>query len=122
MNMMILSGNICADPILKTVKVNDVDTKVVNFTVAAEDRTGSQKHTKFIRVHAWRGLADNIAQYLKKGDKVTVCGPARLNTYTANNNTYTSISVRADSIEFPNKAKAAEEAPAEAQPENEFPF
>ena len=115
-------GNLTNDPVLKTVMINDVPTKVVNFSVAANE-TG-KKETTYFRVHAWRGQAENCAAFLKKGRKVYISGPVRLNSYKDSSGAIRyAMELRGDTIEFLDR-KPMEESPDELETldESQLPF
>jgi len=80
-------GNIGKDATLRTVKVGGEDTKVCSFWVAENisKRDGSNK-TLWHKVTIWRGYAEKMAQYLKKGRHVLVEGYAEAKTYTTQDN------------------------------------
>ena len=121
MNSLTLVGNVCADPTLRTVKVRDVDTKVANFSVAVNER-GREEPTYF-RVHAWRGLAETCASYLKKGRKVLIRGPVHQNSYKdANGAIRYAMEVRAEEVEFLDRKPAEEEDALEQIDDDELPF
>ncbi len=131
MNKSMIIGNLTADPIVNTRKIGDQDVKVANFSVAVNEGYGEHRKTTYFRVNAWRGLAETVGQYLKKGRKVFVTGPVQSRNYIGSNGqAYNALEIRAESIEFLDSKRAdteeapAEEAPAEAQPadEEEFPW
>lgn len=99
MQKLIVTGNLTVDPKMKEVNINGVATKVVNFSIALNER-GREEPTYF-RVHAWRGLAETCAKYLKKGRKVMVTGPVHQNSYKDSTGAIRyAMEVRADEIEF----------------------
>ena len=75
-NMAIILGNVGRDP---EVRNTPNGAMVANFSVACteswKDQSG-QKHekTEWINCVAWRGTAEIIQKYLRKGDKVQVIG------------------------------------------------
>lgn len=76
-------GNLGADPEVRNL---DGGGKVASFNVATsenwKDKDGKkQERTEWHRVVAWRGLAEVVEQYLKKGMQVYVSGPSRTRTY-----------------------------------------
>lgn len=94
-------GNLTRDPETREINTPSGVVKVCNFTVACSDRSlprngDGTPHTEFIRVAAWRGLADVCQQYLKKGRKVKIQGAFRQREYQDNTGVQRSI------IEFPN--------------------
>ena len=77
------------------------------FTLASDTKTkdASGKYvTIFYRVTTWRRLAENVAQYLHKGDHVTVHGDLSLRSYADRNGVNrTSVQISADHVEFPSR-------------------
>lgn len=74
-------GNLVDDPILRFTPSG---TAVVNFTVACNSRVYDQGQGKyvngdatFIPVVAWRKIAENIAESLKKRQRVMVTGEVK---------------------------------------------
>lgn len=61
-------GNLAADP--DELRETKEGRKVIDFRVAV--KTG--KHTEFTRVIAWEKQAEFVAEYLRKGDLVSVRG------------------------------------------------
>lgn len=118
MNKCIIVGNLTADPILNTRKIGEQDVKVANFSVAVNEGYGEHRKTMYFRVNAWRGLAETVSQYLKKGRKVMVTGPVQSRNYIGSNGqAYNALEIRAAEIEFLDSKKTdAEEAPAEETP------
>lgn len=117
MNKLIITGNLTADPVLRTVTVSNVQTEVANFNVAVND-SRTNKAT-FFRVTVWRGLAKTCAQYLKKGRKVLVEGPVSINSYSDNSGAWRcDLEVRGENVEFLDssgkKAEEPEKAPEKA--------
>ena len=131
MNKLIISGNVTAAPIVRTVKIKDVDTKVANFTLAVNDPRRKDAPATYFRVAAWRGLADTVEQFVYKGRRLMVEGPVTMKAYVGQNGQARyNLEVSAKEIEFEgaNAQKTGDaEAPAEeeAAPEYEdtdFPF
>lgn len=97
MNKAFFIGNTTRDVELRTTP-NGI--AVATFNVAVNGRKKDDE-TLFVRVTAWRGLAENCARYLSKGKKVAVVGPVSLNTYTAQDgSTRSSLEVTAEDVEF----------------------
>lgn len=69
-------GRLGQDPELKYLQDG---TQVANFQIAVtetwKDRDGNKKEdTQWVRVQAWRGLAEVVGKYVHKGDQVFVKG------------------------------------------------
>ena len=57
--------------------------------------------TRWERVTAWRGLADNVSRFCKKGNKVAVVGSIQIRNYEDNSGQKrTYVDVIADDVEF----------------------
>ena len=83
-NKVILMGRVTATPELKSTTSG---TSVLSFSLAVDRRfTGQngERATDFLDCVAWRGTAEFIAKYFKKGDMIAVCGEIHTRTYTDN--------------------------------------
>lgn len=121
MNKMMIIGNLTRDPELRTVGPDA--TPVCNMTVAVRKRHPRQggPEADFIRVTAWRKLAENCAAYLQKGSKVGVEGIPEAKSWTRQDGSVDAyIELAADEIEFCDRKTAqggeAAAAPAPAAP------
>lgn len=84
-----ITGRLTADPVLRTTN-GGAGFLVTNFTVAHTPRKQNETTKEwedageplFLRVTAWRQLAENIASTLRKGDLATVTGRLGVRTYT----------------------------------------
>lgn len=101
----VLIGRLTADPILRLT--NGSGLSVANFTVAHTPRsknaaTGEWEDsgdTLFVRVTAWRELAENAASSLHKGDAVIVLGDLGVRHYPKGDGSQgTEVICSADSI------------------------
>lgn len=84
MNKIFLIGNLTRDPEL-TETASGVS--VCRFTIAVSRAYANgegERQTDFFNCTAWRGLADNIARYCKKGNKVAVTGSIQIRSYEDN--------------------------------------
>lgn len=102
-----IDGNLTADPELRYTPNG---TPVANFTVAHTPRSFNEEkkewqdagETVFVRVTAWRNLAENCANSLRKGNNVIASGPTSLETYEARDGSNrASIKLTADSVSVP---------------------
>lgn len=78
MNKVILLGRLTRDPELKTTQS---DIALCSFCIAAARRYDREK-ADFINCVAWRGTAEIIHKYFKKGDMIGVIGSMQNNDYT----------------------------------------
>lgn len=99
-----ITGNITSDPELRYTQTG---VPVANFTVAHTPRsknptTGEWEDsgdTLFLRVTAWRELAENVAASLSKGDAVMVIGLLGARTWqTKEGDNRTDVVCAADSV------------------------
>lgn len=104
MNKVFIVGRLTKEPELRTTP-NGVN--VVTMSVAVTRRM-NREQADFFNVIAWRGLADNCAKYLVKGQQVAVAGELRTRSYEANDGSKRYVTeIQADDIEFLAKPGAA---------------
>lgn len=72
---------------------------VVKFTVAV-DRRGRDKGTDFIPVTAFGNLAEAVAKFVGKGDRIGVDGRIRIETRDTSDGRRTYFDIIADNVEF----------------------
>ena len=70
-NKIILQGRMVADAELNTVGDNISTTE---FTVAWSEKYKDTERKLFLRCKAWRGTADFISKYFKKGQQIIIEG------------------------------------------------
>ena len=101
MNKVFLIGNLTRDPESNTVSTG---VSVCRFSIAVTRRyagADGNRETDFISIVAWRGLADNCAKYLKKGNKVAVCGTLQTRSYENKEGVKVNVfEIVADEVEF----------------------
>jgi single-strand DNA-binding protein len=83
LNKVMLIGNLGSDP---EVRTTGGGAKVAEFSLATgrqwTDRNGQkQEKTEWHRVTAWKGLADVVESYAKKGDRIYVEGEINYRTF-----------------------------------------
>lgn len=101
MNKLFLIGNLTRDPEL-TETASGVS--VCRFSMAvnrAYANGDGERKTDFFYCTAWRGLAENISRYCKKGNKVAVEGSIQIRTYEGNDGVKrTAVDVIVQECEF----------------------
>lgn len=124
MNKVFLIGNICKDPELSETNSG---VAVCRFSIAVNRRRASddaEQQTDFFNVTAWRGLAETISRYCKKGNKIAVTGQIQIRQYEDREGAKkTAVDVVAKEVEFlspksNDEARTAEE-PKKKKPELE---
>ena len=101
MNKVFLIGNLTRDPEL-TETASGVP--VCHFAIAVNRNYSSQdseRQTDFFNCTAWRGQAETIARYTKKGNKVAVTGSVQLRNYEDNQGVKrTAVDIIVQDVEF----------------------
>lgn len=113
MNRVILIGRLTRDPELRYTPANSVP--VATFTVAVDRPFLNQKGEReadFIRIVAWRKLAETCANNLKKGRQVAVSGRLQVRSYDTPEGQRRSITeVVADEVKFLDRPRNAGSEP-----------
>lgn len=100
LNTAIIMGRLTADPELRTTQTG---LSVTSFTVAVDRnyKSGDERQTDFINVVAWRGTADFVSRYFKKGQMIAVQGSIQTRNYEdKNGNKRTAVEIVADNVSF----------------------
>lgn len=101
MNKCFLIGNLTRDPEHNTT-ANGI--AFCRFSIAVNRsyrNSNGENDVDFINIVTWRGLADNCAKYLTKGNKVCVSGSIQTRSYEdKDGNKRSSTEVVADDVEF----------------------
>lgn len=83
-NKVILGGRLTADPELKQTP-SGVSVAQFSLAVNRKYQKDGEQNTDFINCTAWRGTADFISKYFKKGSSLCVVGSVQTRTWTDNN-------------------------------------
>jgi single-strand DNA-binding protein len=140
-NKVILVGNLGADPEVRHLE-NGVT--VANFNLATSEtfkdrQTGEKREqTEWHRVVVWRGLAEVVEKYVKKGSKVYVEGKLRTRKWEKDGIERYSTEIQADELTMldrptssapptnalPNQAPAVQPSsmPAGGNEDDDLPF
>lgn len=114
MNVIAVTGNMTADPELKTTP-NGVP--VCSFTVAVR-RPNTKDKTDFINCVAWRSCAEFISNYFSKGQKIEIDGSLTSRKWEdKNGNKRTSFEITVSNAAFGESKKAETAAVSETAPE-----
>lgn len=101
LNISVIMGRITRDPELRRTGSG---IAVASFTVAVDrDRApeGQEKETDFIDCVAWRGTAEFVEKYFKKGSMIVVSGRLRIRNWTdKEGNKRRSAEIVADNVYF----------------------
>ena len=109
MNRVFLIGNLTRDPELAETNSG---LSVCHFAIAVNRgfaSAGGERQTDFFNVTVWRGIAENVAKFCKKGNKVAVSGSIQIRQYDDNQgNKRTAVDVIAQEVEFLTSKSASE--------------
>ena len=101
MNKVFLIGNLTRDPELRETPSG---VPMCRFAIAVSRPFTSQdgeRQTDFFECTAWRGLAETIARFTKKGNKVAVVGHIQIRNYEDNQGAKrTAVDVIVQDCEF----------------------
>lgn len=101
LNSVILVGRLTSDPELKEV---GKEGKVVNFTVAVPRTYKNEEgehETDFIQCNVWNKIAENMAEFTKKGDLIGVKGTLQSSSFEdKDGNKRYKTDVRVDRVTF----------------------
>lgn len=110
MNKVILIGNLTRDPELTETPSG---VPVCRFAIAvSRDYADSQgnRETDFFNITTWRGKAETCGKYLKKGNKVAVCGSLQNRSYEDKDGIKRTVTdVIASDVEFLTPKQSEEE-------------
>ncbi len=99
-NCVVIMGRLTADPELCTTGTG---LSVTSFSVAVDRnyKSGDERQTDFINCVAWRGTADFVTRYFKKGDMIAIQGSIQTRNYEdKNGNKRTAYDVVCDNVSF----------------------
>lgn len=109
LNKVMLIGNVGADPEIRYLAgaSPQENIKVASLRLATSERYRDRntnevrEQTEWHSISAWRGLADIIEKYVRKGTQIYVEGRLRTRTWTdRDNNTRYSTEIIADSLQL----------------------
>ena len=111
-----IMGRLTADPELKTTRSG---VAVTRFSVAVERNyeVNGKRPTDFLNVVAWRGTAEFVTKWFRKGQMIVVEGAIETRDYEdRNGNKRTAVEINADRVHFAGEKK--QEGNNTAQTEN----
>jgi single-strand DNA-binding protein len=115
-NKVILVGNVGKDP---EIKYFDNDNVKANFPLATSERgytaaNGTQvpERTEWHNIVCWRGLAQIVEKFVKKGTQLYIEGKIRSRSYDDQNGVKRYITeIYADNVEMLNRRTGSGEGP-----------
>lgn len=121
-NRVVLVGRLTRDP---EMRYTQSGIAVTRFTLACDRPFGGQdgkKETDFIDCIVWRKQAENVSQYLKKGNMAGVDGRLQISSYEAQDGQRRQrAEVIADSVRFLEpKGQGQSSAPSKPKTANDY--
>ena len=104
-NRVVVIGRLVGDPELK---ITQAGISYARVTIANEQVYKDKKHTNFIDVLAWSGLAENLSKYCDKGRKILVDGRLEVKKNKQGESTYVNTTIIAENIDFLEASKSSQ--------------
>lgn len=100
MNNICIIGRLCAQPEIKKT-TSGVSVCSVSVAVDRDYKVNGEKATDFIPCVFWRGTAEFVGKYFRKGDMIAVVGSLESRKYKdKDGNNRTVWEVKADKVSF----------------------
>lgn len=113
LNVVVLQGRLTADPELKQTP-NGVYVTAFDIAVERRYKSGEERQTDFFKIVAWRGTAEVIHNYFRKGSLIGIEGTLQSRKYQdKNGNNRIVIEVLASNVHFMESRKSGGSAPSE---------
>ena len=121
LNVVVLQGRLTEDPELKQTP-NGVYVTSFNIAVDRRYKSGEERQADFFRIVAWRGTAEVIHNYFRKGSLIGIEGTLQSRKYQdSDGNNRTVIEVLASNVHFMESRKSGGSAPSESVSDEETP-
>ena len=100
MNNICMTGRLTSAPEIKKT-TSGVSVCSISVAVDRDYKVNGEKATDFIQCVFWRGTAEFVGKYFKKGDMIAVVGSLESRKYTdKDGNNRTVWEVKADKVSF----------------------
>lgn len=124
-NISITLGNLVRDPESKMVQAKGESVMVTEFSMAINRKFGDK--VDFFDYRAWRGLAETISNYKKKGDQMLVEGELQQDRWTNDAGENRSrVYVLANNVQFTGSPRSTRDADPDTSPpdydDEDIPF
>lgn len=104
-NSWTFSGFVGADAELRRTQAGE---PVLSFRVPSTSGFGDREKTAWVDCSLWGKRGESLAQYIRKGSKVTVIGELALEEYTKRDGTPgAKLAVKVDKIDLPARSDSA---------------
>lgn len=96
-NRVVIIGRLVSNPELKIAVAGAFYARA---TIANEQIYKNEKHTNYINVLAFGGLAENLSKHCEKGRKILVDGRLEIRKNKQGETTYLNTTIIAENIDF----------------------
>jgi single-strand DNA-binding protein len=105
--LVIVRGNVTKDPEMKYTPNGVANTRFsVGVNKSWKTKDGKmEERVSFIPVTTWAILAERVAEYIRKGQEVSVVGELRQERYEQDGKNVSYLHVVAQTVDFGDKAK-----------------
>lgn len=109
LNIAVLMGRLVADPELRHTP-NGI--AVTTFTIAVDRgyaKAGTERQADFIDIVAWRGTAEFVCKYFRKGQMIAVEGSIQTRSYTdRDGNKRKAFEIQANNVSFTESKRSSD--------------
>lgn len=100
LNVAVITGRLTADPELRKTTTG-ISVTFITVAVERNYKNGEERESDFINVVAWRGTADFVSTYFKKGQMIAIQGSIQTRNYEdKNGNKRTAVEIVAENVSF----------------------
>ncbi len=113
MNKLFITGRVGRDAEQRTTQSG---TSLASFSVAMDYGYGQNKETVWVKCTIWGKRAEALAQYIKKGDMISLVGECKVSTWEGDKGTQATLELNVDDVTLCGGSgnKSAQEAPQKA--------
>ena len=112
-NKVFLTGNLTRDP----EKRNAGETPVLSFGIAVNEYRKETQYANFFDINVFGNQAKNLADLIKKGDKVTIEGRLHYASWEKDGQKRSKVDITADWVElFRARSEKPESADNDSEP------
>lgn len=100
LNQVVMVGRLTADPEVRETENENKFSKITIAVPRSYKNADGVYETDFIPVDIWNNIAENTAEYCKKGDIIGVKGRLQVDSYEKDGETKNVLKVAAERITF----------------------
>ena len=105
LNQIVLVGRLVKDPEIKETESGFSLSKITLAIPRSYKNSEGEYETDFVDCTLWKGIAENTAEYCKKGDIIGVKGRIETSSYEKDNEKIYTTNVVAEKVTFLSQSK-----------------